>query len=144
MRVAFNAWLESDAYPNWPFWSHVQGWFDVRTLPNVALLHFANLKADMEGEIRRLAAFLEIDVDEKTWPAILEHCGFAYMRAAAIAKDDPFLKGGGATFYNKGTNGRWRDVLTADDIARYEAEAARHLTPACARWLATGELPEAD
>ena len=30
------------------------------------------------------------------------------------------FKNGGTTFINKGTNGRWRDVLTPDDIARYE------------------------
>ena len=51
------------------------------------------------------------------------------------------FKEGGKTFINKGTNGRWRDVLTADDIARYEAEVAKNLTPDAARWLATGELP---
>jgi hypothetical protein len=32
-------------------------------------------------------------------------------------------------------------VLTADDIARYEAEVAKNLTPDAAQWLATGRLP---
>jgi aryl sulfotransferase len=95
----------------------------------------------MEGEIRKLAAFLDIEIDEGAWPAILEHCSFDYMRERAMEKDDPGLIGGGATFYSKGTNGRWRDVLTADDLARYDAEVARHLTPECAEWLATGRLP---
>ena len=81
MRIAFNAWLDSDAYPHGPFWSHVQGWFDARKLPNLRLLHFANLKADLPGEVRKLAAFLEIDVDDAKWPTILEHCSFDYMRA---------------------------------------------------------------
>ena len=49
--------------------------------------------------------------------------------------------GGARVFINKGTNGRWRDVLTEEDIARYEAEVARNLTPDWAKWLATGELP---
>ena len=141
MRVAFNQWLDSDGYPNWPFWPHVQGWFDARRLPNLRLVHFANLKADLPGEIRSLAEFLGIDIDEAAWPAILEHCSFEYMRGRAIEREEHLLKGGGATFYNKGTNGRWRDVLTAEDIARYEAEVARNLTPECAEWLATGGLP---
>jgi hypothetical protein len=40
------------------------------------------------------------------------------------------------------TNGRWRDILTADDMAHYEAGLARNLTPECAAWLATGKLPD--
>lgn len=143
IRKAFLNWLDADAYPSWPFWSHVQGWFDARRLPNLKLLHFANLKADLEGEIRRLAGFLGIEVAPEAWPAIIEQSSFDYVRslAAPDPRQAPFLNGGGATFINKGTNGRWRDVLTADDIARYEAEAAKHLTPECAQWLATGKLP---
>ena len=45
------------------------------------------------------------------------------------------------SFINKGTNGRWRDLLSADDIRKYESFAASRLTPDCAHWLATGEQP---
>ena len=41
-------------------------------------------------------------------------------------------------FINKGTNGRWADTLTPEDVAEYEARAERELGPECARWLATG------
>ena len=47
--------------------------------------------------------------------------------------------GGTKTFINKGTNGRWRDVLTAEESAEYEAKALAELGPECAHWLATGE-----
>ena len=46
--------------------------------------------------------------------------------------------GGASTFINRGTNGRWRDVLTAEDIARYEVTAEGELGVECARWLASG------
>ena len=143
IRLAFLEWLDRDGHPNWPFWSHVQGWFDARHLPNLKLLHFADLKADAEGVIRGLADFLEIEVAASAWPDILKYSSFDYVRSIAASDPEqaPFLKGGGATFINKGTNGRWRDVLTPDDIARYEAEAAKNLTPDAARWLATGVLP---
>lgn len=142
IRQAFIDWLDSDGYPHGSFWKHVQGWFDARHLPNLKLVHFANLKADLEGQIRDIAAFLDIAIDPAAMPAILEHCSFDYMRADAIAGGQSrVFKQGGATFFNKGTNGRWRDVLTADDLARYQAEVARNLTPECAHWLETGELP---
>lgn len=143
IRLAFHEWLDRDAYPNWPFWSHVQGWFDARHLPNMMLVHFADLKANLRGQIEKIAEFLDIGVEDATWPAILEHCSLEYTRMVADRQErmHHIFKGGGKTFINKGTNGRWRDVLTSEDIARYEAEAARHLTPECVEWLATGRLP---
>jgi aryl sulfotransferase len=47
-------------------------------------------------------------------------------------------EGGAQTFINKGTNGRWRDLLTPADIADYEARALHELGPDCAAWLARG------
>ena len=44
------------------------------------------------------------------------------------------------TFIHKGTNGRWNNMLTADDVKQYEAKAVEELGPACAKWLATGRF----
>jgi aryl sulfotransferase len=71
----------------------------------------SNLKADMAGEIRRIADFLDIEIDETRWPAIIEHCSFD-----------------------------WREVLSADEIEKYERTARENLTAECAHWLATGEI----
>ena len=63
------------------------------------------LKDDMPGEIRRIAAFLEIPIDEATWEAILEHCSFDYMKANATASvplGGAFWDGGAETFIHKG------------------------------------------
>ena len=142
IRRYFLTWLERDGYPFWSFWENTQSWWALRDLPNVKLIHFANLKADLEGQMREIADFLEIDVPAAKWPAIVEHCTFDYMKANAglfaPLGGMPWL-GGADTFINKGVNGRWRDVLTAADAAAYEAMALDRLGPDCARWLATGE-----
>ncbi|MEQ8266661.1 MAG: sulfotransferase domain-containing protein [Parvibaculum sp.] len=142
VRTYFNEWLEKDGYPFWSFWENVSSWWAIRHLPNVHFVHFDNLKRDMPGEIRRIAAFLDIPVDENRWPAILEHCSFDYMKAHAD-KSAPLggalWEGGASTFINKGTNGRWRDMLSADECARYEALAREKLGDVCAHWLMTGE-----
>ena len=39
---------------------------------------------------------------------------------------------------NKGTNGRWREVLGRDEIALDEAAVARALAPDAAQWLEHG------
>ena len=146
VRQFFHDWLDNDAAPAWPYWSNIQSWWDVRQAPNVRLLHFNNLKADMPGEIRRIAAFLEIDIDESRWPAIVEHCSFDYMKEHADSLSATFkdaFEGGLKTFIFKGTNNRWRDTLDPDEVQKYEDATANNLTPDCAHWLATGSFPEA-
>jgi len=140
----FHEWLDNDAAPVGSFWQHVQSWWDVGDRPNVLLLHFSNLKADMPGEIRRIAAFLQIEVVDTQWSAILEHCSFDYMKQHADSLSDHFrhlFEGGLRSFIYRGTNGRWRDVLNREEIGKYERLAKNHLTSDCARWLATGERP---
>jgi aryl sulfotransferase len=140
----FREWMESDGFPLSNFWQHCQSWWDARNLPNVLLLHFSNLKADLPGQMGRIAKFLDIEIEADLWPAVVEHCSFDYMRrnASSIAPVlDVFFKGGGNDFIYKGTNGRWRELLTKEDIDHYERLVQEKLTPECARWLATGELP---
>jgi aryl sulfotransferase len=141
----FRTWLAQDGHPFWSFWENVRSWWEVRDLPNVVLVHYAALKSDMPAEIRRIADFLSIEVDEERWPAILEHCSFEYMKAHA-EKSAPlggiFWEGGAQTFIHKGTNGRWRDVLTAEESRAYEGLAREKLGPECAHWLATGVPPK--
>ena len=45
---------------------------------------------------------------------------------------------------HKGTNGRWRDVLSAEDSAAYERRAIAELGPEAAAWLAGGASAELD
>src|SRR5437870_1106293 len=56
---------------------------EIRDLPNELFLHFVNLKRDMPAEILRIAAFLDIAIDEARWGSILEYCSFDWIRANA-------------------------------------------------------------
>ena len=138
----FREWLARDGYPFWSFWENVRSWWHIRNLPNVKLIHFNDLKRDLPGSIRAIARFLDIKIDENTFPAIVEHCGFDYMKSHAetIAPLGGMLwEGGAKTFINKGTNGRWKDTLTPDDVKAYDGAALRELGAECATWLAHGE-----
>jgi aryl sulfotransferase len=142
VRQYFLDWLARDGHPFWPFWENVRSWWAIRGLPNVLMVHFQDLKADLPAGIRRIARFLDVPIDEAKWPTIVEHCSFAYMKANAtksVPLGGAFWDGGAEAFVHKGTNGRWRDTLTADDVAAYEARAVAELGPECARWLAEGE-----
>ncbi len=105
------------------------------------MLHYADLKRDLPGGIRRIAGFLDIPVDQERLDAAARHCSFDYMKQHAELSaplGGVLWEGGARTFIHKGTNGRWRDVLTAEDSRRYETLAIERLGPACARWLAEG------
>lgn len=141
IRQYWHDWLGRDGHPFWPFWENVRGWWAIRGLPNVMLLHFADLKRDMEGEMRRIATFLHIPIDEARWPQIVEYCSFDWMKKNAtqsVPLGGAFWDGGAETFIHKGTNGRWADTLTADECTEYEARARAELGEECARWLANG------
>ena len=137
----FQRWLEADGQPWWPFWDSVRSWFDLRHQLNVHVVHFNDLKRDLPGEINRIAAFLDIPLTPAKLALITSHCSFEYMKEHAerfSPGGGTRLKGGARSFINQGTNGRWRDMLSADDIARYEAKAIAELGEPCARWLADG------
>ncbi len=82
IRQSFLDWMERDD-PFWPFWGHVRSWWEIRRLPNLLFLHFAGLEADLPGQVRRIAGFLDIPINESRWPFILEHCSFDSMKAHA-------------------------------------------------------------
>jgi aryl sulfotransferase len=141
IRAYWRDWMDRDGHPFWPFWDNVRSWWAIRELPNLLLLHFNDLKRDMEGEMRRIAAFLDIDIDTSRWPAIVEHCTFEWMKRNAgktVPLGGAFWDAGPEVFINKGVNGRWADTLTAQEVREYEQRAVSELGEDCARWLAGG------
>jgi aryl sulfotransferase len=136
---------EPDGWPMWSHHHHLSTWWEFRDLPNILFVHFGDLKADPETEIRRIAAFCDIEVDEEKWPALLTSVGLDAMRKEAHdshAHDTMsfVFEGGADRFFYKGDSGRWRDALGDDDLARYDAAAAT-LDPELRTWLEGGRHP---
>jgi aryl sulfotransferase len=115
-------------------------WRD-RQRPNVLLVHFHDLKSDLDGEMRRVSDFLGIPVDAKLWPSLVDAARFERMRAsgpALMPHGAAIWEKGHETFFHKGSNARWRGVLTADEVAQYEERVEREFSPALADWAAHG------
>ncbi|MGJ5816997.1 sulfotransferase domain-containing protein [Paludibaculum fermentans] len=145
IRVYWRDWLDRDGFPYWSIWENVRSWWAIRNLPNLLLVHFDVLKKNMPEEMRRIAAFLDIPIDESKWDTIVEHCTFDWMKEhgeKVVPMGGAAWVGGAKTFIHKGTNGRWRDTLTEAESAEYEARALAELGPECAHWLATGQILE--
>lgn len=137
-RRFFRQWLDEDGFPFWPYWPHVQSWWNIRTLPNLMLLHFTELRHDLPATARRISAFLEIDVSEDDWPVVLEHCSLGHMRRNAhqiVMGAGLAFEGGAQSFFAGGGQSRWEKELSQADVACYEQAVTTHLSTDCAAWL---------
>ena len=68
---AFEDWLaqssflwEMDGYPFWSHLHHAQTWWNYRHLTNIHFVHFSDLLKDIDGEMRKISAFLDIEINE--------------------------------------------------------------------------------
>jgi hypothetical protein len=104
---------------------------------DVLLVHYADLLADLDGEMRRIAARLGLDVDPAVWPALVEAASFTSMRgrsdelvpnAAGVLKDP-------AKFFRSGRSGAGSAALSADELARYHARVAGLAPAEVVAWL---------
>ena len=150
----FHRWLtegavpgHADGSPAMSFFHFERTWWDERHRPNVLLVHYDDLKADLAGEMRRVAGFLGIPVPPDAWPGLVEAAGFGAMRRdgeALMGSVAASFRGGAARFFHAGTNGRWRGVFREEDLALYDAKVEAELPPDCARWVAHGRRSRAD
>ena len=51
---------------------------------------------------------------------------------------DDVWEGGGNVFMNKGTNGRWRGVLSDGELDQYKQAVDKNLNEEAAHWLENG------
>ena len=136
---------ESEGYPFWGNMHHTQTYWDFKDLPNFLFMHYADMLADLEGSVRRIAGFIDHPLSDTDVARIVERTSFSAVKKQAQEADanpDPdepaIFKGGQSAFFFKGTNGRWKEILNDDDLALYEATRSRVLSDDCARWLEEG------
>jgi hypothetical protein len=117
---------------------HLQTFRDAADDLDVVFSHYDDLKADLEGRMRELAAHLGIEVDEDRWPRLVQAATFESMRDRA----DSMVPGGGrehwidpAAFFSRGTSGQWRDLLDDADLARYAARVRALASDDLVEWL---------
>jgi len=141
VKTFYHIWLEMDVTAEHSFFRNVQAG-GTRGSANVTLLHYAKLKADLPREMRRIADFLDIKIDEDKFPRMLLNCSIEHMKD--VSADDEFLsrifEGGGTHLRQQGHQQPLARRAESEEAALADAAAAKYLTPDCAQWLKTGEL----
>jgi aryl sulfotransferase len=132
----FSWWLYKDAH----WFRHLSSFWEHRREPNVLFVHYNDMQADLDGQMRRVGDFLGIEVAPEQWPRVVERCTFAAMKArsAEIGDFDRLFVGGADTFLYKASNGRWRDVLTPEELAAFDRRSRELLPPDAIAWTQAG------
>lgn len=126
---------ELDSLPG--FLWHLSDAWTRRPAPNVVLVHYDDLSADLDGEMRRLAERLGISVPERMWPDLVAAAGFAAMRnrAGELAPDPAGVLRHSTAFFRRGRSGAARELLDDDEMARYDRRGAELAHPDLLAWL---------
>lgn len=129
---------EREGYPFWGNLHHTAAWWEYRNLDNLLFVHFADLLSDLRTEICRIADFLDIRVSDAALERVAQSVSLEAMRNEAVESDAGLVKsfkGGAKTFFFKGVNGRWKDVLAPEELELYYRQANKLLTPPAREWL---------
>ena len=135
-------WIANDADPReyldslpGVMWHLSDAWAR-RNEPNVLLVHYDNLSADLEGQMRWLAGQLGIAVPAQAWPSLVQAAMFENMsaRADTLVPTAGILKSN-AAFFRRGTSGEGRQILSDEEVAAYYARAAQLAPTDMLTWL---------
>jgi hypothetical protein len=123
--------------------AHLKSFWDLRDRPNVVMLHYGELKADLEGEMRKLARGLGIVVPEQRWPELVKAATFDEMRKHASEvgpNQTENIWRNPTDFFHSGKSGQWRDLLGAQGLARYRTRVAGLIDDTFSEWVHQGPI----
>ena len=79
------------------YWHHLRSWWARRTEDNVLLLTFEDMKEDLPGAVRRVAAFLDIPLDDALLDLVVKQASLEFMLAHKDRFDDLLMRQLGET-----------------------------------------------
>jgi aryl sulfotransferase len=148
VNVRFKMWMtmgtfawEQDGLPYWSNFHHAETFWAHRDLPNIHFMHFTDLKANLDDDMRRLADFLRIEVDENDWPALVKAATFEEMKANADRTAPDTHHGiwrSNARFFNTGANDQWGDALSEANQQLYQQLTRERYDHEMLDWLERG------
>lgn len=119
---------------------HVATFWECRDEPNIHLFHYGDLRADLPGQMRRLAEILGVD---EPGDELVEAATFEEMKARADElipnSDTPFWRDS-RRFFDRARAGGWRGLLDDEAERRFDEALAALAPPELVSWLHTGWL----
>ncbi len=108
---------------------------------NFLCLHYADMQRDLYAAVHQIAQHISITHSPALMDELTDAASFESMKANAerfaVSAREGFWHND-ADFFDSGTSGKWRGVLTDTDLAAYEARMAALLTKDERDWLEHG------
>jgi len=137
------SWITSEApaeddldSPAGVFWHLGDAW-QRRHEDNVVLVHYEDMLADLETQMRRLADRLAIEIADSELEQLATAATFDAMRSRSdrLVPDPVGVFKDRAKFFRGGGTGSGRSLLDAEALAAYEHRAAQLAPPDLLAWL---------
>ena len=123
-------------------WHHFETFWRAKTLPNVILLHYSDLKSNLAKQISKLAHFLQIDITMEICDWLSTFASFDYMKENAsdlVPNSVQNFWQSDHSFFHSGQDGLGRDFLSAESIQFYDSVKKRYPLD-MVQWLEYGKL----
>jgi aryl sulfotransferase len=114
-----------------------------RAEPNVAIFHYADLRADLPGELRRLAAAVGIELSAARAAELAGEASLERMRARAADVVPGASLGQWRSveaFLRAGSAGEWRERVSEAHLDAYHRRVAELVPPDLAAWVHGGRI----
>jgi aryl sulfotransferase len=148
--VHFHNWLtagaiagQPDGTPYLSYFAYESSFWNARKAPNLLFVHYNDLQADLMGEMRRIADFLDVDISDEEIKRMAGSATFSTMRKDAatlipnVAKN---FEGGALRLINKGQSGRWRGIYDDADVELFDKKLRKAVPNLYADWLLSGRI----
>jgi hypothetical protein len=121
------------------YWTHLKSWWARRADPDVLFMAYEHMKDDLEGTIRRVATFIEVDLDDELLAITLEHSSLQFMQQHKSHFDDKLMRersiavvglpeDSDSSKVRKGQVGESRQQLGAEVVQQLDALWQQHIT----------------
>ena len=127
----FNQFMK-EGHPYGTWFDHVGEWRSQRGNPNILFLAYEELRRDLAGCIRRIAAFCGLEIEPGRFSKIMEKCSFDFMKENQVKFDlrkeyHAPPKPDSTDFIRKGQVGEWKEYLYPGQQLRFEKKFQRRL-----------------
>lgn len=90
--IPFEAYAQSEFIESRSYWRHLASWLEHRTDPNILLLCYEDMKADLPKTVRTIAGFIGIELDPELLEIVVRQSSLEFMLAHGDHFDDHLLR----------------------------------------------------
>ncbi|KAF2886189.1 hypothetical protein ILUMI_19984 [Ignelater luminosus] len=110
------------------YWKHIFGYWNLRDSPNVLIIRYEDMKANLPSVIKKVAKFLGKELTEEQIELLTKHLNFQSMRENKAVNKEGYvnqlkennlsIKDG--RFMRSGTVGKYKEELSAETIKKLD------------------------